>query len=219
MSAEEDRVLSLVAEVLAAPDREPPADRIAALRSLVEADRARLTGATPLAAPTAATPTAAALRRRRPLAAVAVAAALVLVFGLGWAAARPAAGREGQLEFAGTAATEGAATSQLDIRRTDDERVVRLRSDDLGALPDGQFYELWFVRPGPVPGDLAVVSAGTFQAGAGGRTDVRFPAGIDPAGFSLALVTAEPPDGDPAPGGAEVLRFDLLDPAHGTVGA
>jgi anti-sigma-K factor RskA len=218
MSAEDDRVLSLLAETLAVPDREPPADRVAALRALVEADGARRAQAapTPLAAPGAGRRGG---RWRLPLVAVAAAAALALVFGLGWAVARPVARSEGQLEFAGSAATEGATTSQLDIRRRDGERVVRLRSDDLGALPQGEFYEMWFVRPGPTPGDLAVVSAGTFQPGAAGRTDVRFPAGIDPAEFPLVLVTAEPPDGDPAPGGAEVLRFDLLDPAHGTEGA
>ncbi len=218
MSAEEDRVLSLLAQAFAVPDCEPSPDRVAALRRQVEADRARLA----TAPPTPLTPPAAARGGRcwrRPLAAVAVAAALALVFGLGWAVARPGGAFEGQLEFAGAAATEGAATSQLDIRRTDGERVVRLRSDDLGELPHGQFYEMWFVRPGPAPGDPAVVSAGTFQPGASGRTDVRFPAGIDPADFPLVLVTAELSDGDPGPGGAEVLRFDLLDPAHGTVGA
>ncbi len=85
-------------------------------------------------------------------------------------------------------------------------RVVELSSDDLPILPTGELYEVWFVGPDDRPGARQRISAGTFHPDEDGRSEVTLAAAVDPAKFPTIVVTAEPGDGDPAPG-REVFRW------------
>ena len=94
----------------------------------------------------------------------------------------------------------------MEVTRTGIGRVVELSSDDLPILPKGELYEVWFVGPDDRPGSPQRISAGTFHPDEDGRTRVTLAAAVDPALFPTIVVTAEPGDGDPAPG-REVLRW------------
>lgn len=73
-------------------------------------------------------------------------------------------------------------------------------------LPIGEYYELWFVGPGDVPGRPNRISAGTFHPDKDGRSIVTFAAAVDPVTCPEVAVTAEPGDGHPALNGPDVLR-------------
>ena len=92
------------------------------------------------------------------------------------------------------------------MRKTGIGRVIRLRTDELPILPEGEYYELWFIGPGDSPAAPNRISAGTFHPDEDGRSDVTFAAAVDPFLFRVLSVTAEPGDGDPRPTGPEVLR-------------
>ena len=59
--------------------------------------------------------------------------------------------------------------------------------------------------PGDGPGQRNRISAGTFHPDEQGRTDVDLTAAVDPTKYPELSITAEPGDGDPAPG-REVVR-------------
>ena len=99
----------------------------------------------------------------------------------------------------------GATSAAANVRKTGIGRVIDLRTDELPILPEGQYYELWFVGPGDRPGEPNRISAGTFHPDPEGRSNVRFAAAVDPAKYPGLVVTREPGDGDPAPG-QDVLR-------------
>ncbi|MGH9226475.1 MAG: anti-sigma factor domain-containing protein [Acidimicrobiales bacterium] len=197
----EDEILELLGRALAAEPREPPPDRVAALRVLADDRRLRL-GA----------PRRATSRLRGPLRRV---ASGVLAAGLavGCFVAGAVVTREpsvGVLEFAAVLrAPGGAITVTAEGRRVGIGRIVHLRTDDLPILPKGEYYEIWFVGPGDSPGRPNRVSAGTFHPDAQGRSDIEVTAAVDPTKFPELSVTAEPGDGDPAPSGREVLRGPL----------
>lgn len=165
------------------------------------------------AAGTKAEPAAAAKRRRfrlpalRPLAlaggvALALAAAVLVGTQLGGDEELP-----GTLELEATLlAPGGSGDASTAVRETPAGRVVTLRSDDLPVLPEGEFYELWFVGPGDAPGDPNRISAGTFHPDEEGNSDVRFHAAVDPSKYPVVAVTEEPGDGDPRPTRPDVLR-------------
>ena len=100
----------------------------------------------------------------------------------------------------------GDETASVEVTRTGIGRVVELSSDDLPILPKGELYEVWFVGPGDRPGSPQRISAGTFHPDEAGRSRVTLAAAVDPALYPTIVVTAEPGDGDPAPG-REVLRW------------
>ena len=100
----------------------------------------------------------------------------------------------------------GSDTASVEVTRTGIGRVVELSSDDLPILPKGELYEVWFVGPDDRPGSPQRISAGTFHPDEDGRTRVTLAAAVDPALFPTIVVTAEPGDGDPAPG-REVMRW------------
>jgi hypothetical protein len=95
----------------------------------------------------------------------------------------------------------GGGTASVEVTKTGIGRVIELSSDDLPILPTGELYEVWFVGPDDRPGARQRISAGTFHP-----SEVTLAAAVDPAQFPTIVVTAEPGDGDPAPG-AEVLRW------------
>ncbi|HEV2071842.1 MAG TPA: anti-sigma factor [Acidimicrobiales bacterium] len=117
---------------------------------------------------------------------------------------------EGIIEFETTLqAPDGDATAEVTGVLTGIGRVVQLRTDDLAILPKGEFYEVWFVGPGDTPRSPNRISAGTFHPDEQGRSRVDLTAAVNPELYPELSVTAEPGDGDPLPGGPEVLRADI----------
>lgn len=178
---------SLSAELKQALDmtRTPSEDRIAALRAQVVAspptrrfDMGRvLTWAAPAA----------------------VAAALVTFFVL--------SGDAGVVEFDGEmVSSDGGATAQVTVEALGIGRRISLDTDELPILPTSEYYELWFVGPGDTPQSPNRISAGTFHPDEDGRSQIEFVAAVDPARYPTMAITAEPGDGNPLPGGPEVLR-------------
>ena len=103
-------------------------------------------------------------------------------------------------------APSGVAEASVEVRRTGIGRVIAFQSGSLPILPQGQYYELWFVGPGDSPTRPNRISAGTFHPDERGSSHVRFAAAVDPARYPMISVTAEPGDGDPRATGPEVVR-------------
>lgn len=100
---------------------------------------------------------------------------------------------------------DGSRTASFSLVKTGIGRVVELRTDDLPILPEGEYYELWFVGPGDRPRRPNRISAGTFHPDEQGRSHVTFAAAVDPAKYRRMAITAEPGDGDPSPAPRDVL--------------
>ncbi|MGH2716867.1 MAG: anti-sigma factor domain-containing protein, partial [Pseudonocardiaceae bacterium] len=113
-------------------------------------------------------------------------------------------GAEPELEA--TLTSPAGRTASATVEKTGIGRVIEFRTEDLPILPEGEYYELWFVGPGDRPGKPNRISAGTFHPDEEGRSNVRFAAAVDPAKYPRLAVTAEPGDGDPAPSGPDVMR-------------
>lgn len=209
--ATDDELLDALAAALEPTHREPPADRVAALRAAAAATAARPAPA----APAHLRPSSG--RARRILVGVVAAAA---VFGAGFVTAdqvttdgkaRPTSD-ELAIEFDGTLAAprgDSAISAKATVTKTGIGRVIELSSTTLAILPRGEFYEVWFVGPGDGPDAPNRISAGTFHPDPAGNTDVRFAAAVDPKKYPVLEVTAEPGSGDPAPEGPIVVRADL----------
>ena len=133
---------------------------------------------------------------------LALAGALVLALVAAvFAGTRLDGGVPGSLELEATLTSRsGDQSADASVRRTPTGRIVDLRTDELPILPEGEYYELWFVGPGDRPGAPERISAGTFHPDPEGRSDVRFAAAVDPRGYPELAVTREPGDGDPSPG-------------------
>ena len=116
-------------------------------------------------------------------------------------------GLPGTTEVEATLRAPNGASAEAIVSKTGIGRVVDFRTGDLPILPQGEYYELWFVGPRDRPGRPDRISAGTFHPDEGGRSDVRFTAAVDPAKYPGLAVTAEPGDGNPAPQGPDVMRF------------
>ncbi|MBW3557917.1 MAG: anti-sigma factor, partial [Actinobacteria bacterium] len=165
----------------------------------------------------AAPPTPVHRLPRRVIGPVAAAAAAVAAFVLGGTVlpgsdepARDDLLAESIIEFETTLqAPNGGATAEVTGVLTGIGRVVQLRTDDLAILPKGEFYEVWFVGPGDTPSSPNRISAGTFHPDEQGRSRVDLTAAVNPELYPELSVTAEPGDGDPLPGGPEVLRADI----------
>lgn len=221
----EDELLEALGGALDEGGREPPAERVHALRAAVA------TAATRTAVPTrgdldaAAQTDAGAATARGPgqparpgrvaigLSLVAAAAVVAMAFALGGVVLGDPAGDEvagGDVEFETVlGAPVGGATADVTGIKTGIGRIVELRTDDLPILADGGRYEVWFVGPGDSPGSWNRISAGTFHPDPDGRSNVDLTAAVDPALYPRLSVTAEPGDGDPLPGGPEVLGATL----------
>ena len=222
----DDELMDALKGVLAPSHREPPVDRIAALRAEVERRRA----ATQAAPEAAAAPAAAIIdladarqrgaRRaiRRGLVGLAAAAAVFLGGFVTSEITRPTTGttpagqtKDGVIEFAGRlrAPASGRAVATAVVTKIGIGRVIVLRSETLPILAKGEFYAVWFVGPGDSASSPNRISAGTFHPDVQGRTDVTLTAAVDPAKFPVLEVTAEPVSGDPAPQGDVVLRAEV----------
>ena len=108
--------------------------------------------------------------------------------------------------YGGSANEDPRATAH--VTKTGIGRVIDFDSDNLPTLPQGQYYELWFVGPGDTPARPNRISAGTFHPDEQGRSRVTFAAAVDPAAYPGVSVTSEPADGNPQRTGPEALcRF------------
>ncbi|MDQ3782341.1 MAG: anti-sigma factor, partial [Actinomycetota bacterium] len=131
--------------------------------------------------------------------AVAVAAALVAFVLL--------SGDGGVVEFDGEmVSADGGESAQVTVEALGIGRRISLDTDDLPILPTSEYYELWFVGPGDTPQSPNRISAGTFHPDEDGRSQIEFVAAVDPTLYPTMVITAEPGDGNPLPGGPEVLR-------------
>jgi hypothetical protein len=181
----------------------PPEERVQRLRSTVRLER---DGHAEVALVAADPGRRRPWRRGRALVAVALAGA---IFAAGWWAAPSGGGEssEGDLLFRGRGfAGEGAAQVLVQIFGRDGGRTVSVTGRQLPTLPAGQFYELWFTRPGTSGNE--VISVGTFRSAADGAPRARFDVALDPIAFDAMVLTVEPEDGDPRPG-TPVLRVEL----------
>lgn len=199
----DDELLAALGAALDPPHREPPAERIAALRHAADA---RVT-------PTPQTLGQHPRRRwRQALPVLAASAAATLAFAAG-AVGFSDDGKDNELLAGGVVEFDvtmrspgGKQTAAATGVRTGIGRTVRLRTDDLPILPTGELYELWFVGPGDTPGTPNRISAGTFHPDEQGRSRVDLTAAVDPERYPVITITAEPGDGDPSPTGPVVLR-------------
>jgi anti-sigma-K factor RskA len=83
--------------------------------------------------------------------------------------------------------------------------VVELDVGGLAAVPEGSYYECWYVAPGDTPERPDRISAGTFVVGADGRASLRMTLGGRLRDYPTMTVSLEPDDGDPRWTGPEVL--------------
>jgi anti-sigma-K factor RskA len=183
----------------------PPADleqrTLNAVRAIAEGNPERLeaAGARPRVRPARWS-----WPRRLVLAGAAAAALALAVFGGTLLDRDP--GLPGTPELETTLASRSGATGTANVRMTGVGRVIDFRSDDLPILPQGEYYELWFVGKGDRRRAPNRISAGTFHPDENGRSNVRFAAAVDPADYPRLAVTLEPADGNPRRSGPEVLR-------------
>lgn len=142
--------------------------------------------------------------RRRWLwaAAVAAAAVLALVVGLGGVFS----GDPGEIVVAiqGTE-LEATAAGQATLRPTGDGWWIGLQVSDLTPAPEGTYYEGWVWSD-----EGEGVSIGTFHFRGEGDSVVLW-SGVDPAGYPMIWVTLETEDGDPAASDRIVLRGRIPD--------
>jgi hypothetical protein len=141
--------------------------------------------------------------RRLAVAGAATAALAVGVFG-GMLLARDP-GLPGTPELETALRSPSGAAASASVRMTGVGRVIEFHSDNLPILPEGEYYELWFVGKGDRRRAPNRISAGTFHPDQNGRSNVRFAAAVDPADYPRLAVTAEPGDGDPRQSGRTVL--------------
>jgi anti-sigma-K factor RskA len=143
---------------------------------------------------------------RRPLAIAAAAAALLMAaVYTGTLLERPESPGQVELEAVLAPPRGGSARARVEVTKTDIGREIAFRSDDLPILPQGEYYELWFVGPGDTLRRPNRISAGTFHPDEQGRSRVELTAAVDPKLYPVLSVTAEPGDGNPRRTGPEVL--------------
>lgn len=203
----DDELLAALGRALAPEPREPPADRVAAVRAGADAAAERMP-------PSHGQRPADSRRGRRTAVLAAAAAAVVALLIVG--VSSPGRDVDADLLAGGTVEFDvtmrspaGDATARATGIRTGIGRTVQLRTEALPVLPGDDLYELWFVGPGDTPRTPNRISAGTFHPDADGRSHVDLTAAVDPARYPTLSITAEPGDGDPSPNGPEVLRADL----------
>ncbi len=118
----------------------------------------------------------------------------------------PVRGEQIELEAVLAPPAGGPERATVVVEKTGIGREISFRSDDLPILPQGEYYELWFVGPGDTLRRPNRISAGTFHPDEQGRSVVELTAAVDPLLYPILSVTAEPADGNPQRTGPEVLR-------------
>ena len=147
------------------------------------------------------------LRPRRLVFAAAAAAVVAIgVFLVAGQLDRQVRGGQIELEAVLVPPAGGRERATVVVEKTGIGREVSFRSDDLPILPQGEYYELWFVGPGDTRRRPNRISAGTFHPDEQGRSVVELTAAVDPVLYPILSVTAEPADGNPERTGPEVLR-------------
>lgn len=132
--------------------------------------------------------------RRWAIGAVAAAAVIALVLGLGLGRAPGLV-----VEMGGTDLAAG-ATGEALVRSADAGWWIRLEVSGLPATDPGQYYEGWLWSD-----DGDGVSVGTFHLRRGDGP-ITLWSGVDPAGYPSLWVTLEDEDGDPAASSRVVMR-------------
>ena len=146
-------------------------------------------------------------RRRIPVWAAGLAAAVTLVAGLGLG--RLTAGPSEQPDDSGTlvAATDLTALDSDDPRgdaeamRSEDTVTLRVRASDLGG--DDGAHEVWLIN---TDGER-MVSLGFLASGDAGEFEV--PSDLIDQGYRTVDISAEPDDGDPTHSGVSLARGEL----------
>ena len=78
-------------------------------------------------------------------------------------------------------------------------------AEGLAPLPEGRTYQLWVISRG------TPISAGVFEAGAGGQTRIVMETPLSLTQVDAVAVTVEPDGGLPAPSTAPILAGTALD--------
>lgn len=181
----------------------PPPDRVRELRARVERGRDGVADQTTTRG--RRSHRAGGVSRRRALTAAAGVALLAAGGAIGAAVGSVARDQDDLLargtdEFVATLVGDGVEVS-VEGASAPEGRIITLRSPSLPVLPEGDYYELWFVDT-----DGNRISAGTFHPDEQGRTLVVLHAAVDPRLAGEMEITREPGDGDPAPSGDVVAR-------------
>jgi hypothetical protein len=92
-------------------------------------------------------------------------------------------------------ATPGTASGQATAERMPGGWSIQLSVHGLTPLAVGEFYECWFAGAGAgdKPGQLALISAGTFSTGRSGAASVSMWSAADPRQFRTMEITAQRP--------------------------
>ena len=122
----------------------------------------------------------------------AAAAAVVVVAGGGAAAAvvseaAPAAAFTIPMH----AQNGSSAAGQARAHQTGSGWSISMTVSHLKRLPAGQFYECWYASRDSTPGDLKLITAGTFTVGASGSATVQMWSAADPKQFPTMQITEE----------------------------
>ena len=130
----------------------------------------------------------------------AVAAALILLFGLAAVLAWPSdGGWAHEFALAGTDRAPDASAS-VTVQENGAGALIRLDAEGLAPAPANSYYEGWVDGP---DGDM--VAIGTFHLHHG-DDPIALWAGVDLSKYPVLTVTLEPEDGDPGSSGDVVLR-------------
>ena len=149
-----------------------------------------------------------AYRRERPRW-LAVAAAVIIAFGVG--ALIPQLGND---DAEGPATTEfalsptdlaGEASGTVELAELRNGLRIILAVESLPPAPEGQFYEAWMRTADDG------VSAGTFHM-RGETGEIELWAGVLSDGYPIFSITLEDEDGDTSSSGRVVMKADLTEP-------
>lgn len=92
-----------------------------------------------------------------------------------------------------TAASTGLAPAgQAVARHSAGGWQIHLTVRNLPPLSGGRFYEVWYARPGSHPGQLQLISAGTFTVGPAGNGTFTMWSAANPNTYSTMQITEEP---------------------------
>ncbi|MEM8706455.1 MAG: anti-sigma factor [Actinomycetota bacterium] len=135
-----------------------------------------------------------------------VAAAFVLIGGVGLVAAVLTAGGddgpEGEVFALGPTELAEGATGEVELAALRNGLRIILTVSDLPPAPEGQFYEAWLSREG------GGVSAGTFHM-RNRSGEIELWAGVTTDDYQRFVITIEDEDGDAGSSGRPVFLVDL----------
>ncbi len=93
---------------------------------------------------------------------------------------------------------------------------IHLTVRNLPTLSGGRFYECWYARPGSHPGQLDLITAGTFTVGPRGNGTFTLWSAANPDTYRIVQITEEPP-GEAGQHGKVILSGSRKAPSTATV--